>query len=231
VLELSGVSKTYGDGPARVEALRHIDLRIEGGEFVSIMGPSGSGKSTLLNLISALDLPTAGRIVIAGQDIGALDDDALTLFRRRTIGLIFQFFNLMPTLDAKDNVLLPVLLERRATPDDIARADQLLDEVGLGQRKDHRVHQLSGGEMQRVAIARAFIVSPRLILADEPTGNLDQATGQSILGILRATCKTHGTTVVMVTHDRSAAGAGDRIVSLRDGALVGDERLGAKARA
>ncbi len=223
MIELRSVSKSYGEGAGRVDALRGVDLRIEAGEFVSIMGPSGSGKSTLLNLVSALDLPTAGQITIAGQDIATLDDDALTLFRRRSIGLVFQFFNLLPTLDALHNVLLPVMLERKATGADRARAQQLLVEVGLGARTTHRMHQLSGGEMQRVAMARALVLQPRLILADEPTGNLDTVTGGSILALLRSLCTQHGTTVVMVTHDRNAAQAGDRIVSLRDGAIVGDE--------
>jgi putative ABC transport system ATP-binding protein len=221
---LSGVTKAYGEGPAQVQALRGVSLSIERGEFVSIMGRSGSGKSTLLNLVSALDVPTTGTITIEGQDIAALDDDALTLFRRRKIGLVFQFFNLLPTLDALSNVLLPAMLERKATDADRARAAKLLGEVGLAERVTHRLHQLSGGEMQRVAIARALMLEPKLILADEPTGNLDSTTGRAVLDLLRSLCKDHGTTVVMVTHDRGAADVGDRIVSLRDGNVVGDER-------
>jgi putative ABC transport system ATP-binding protein len=222
MISLQQVRKVYGDGETRVEALRGVDLEIGAGEFVSVMGPSGSGKSTLLNLVSALDIPTAGRIVIDGVDIGTLDDDALTLFRRRRIGLVFQFFNLMPTLDAVDNVLLPVLLERAAGADDRRRASALLEAVGLAGRAAHKIHQLSGGEMQRVAIARALILEPRLILADEPTGNLDSATGAAILALLQRTAREHGTTVVMVTHDRAAAEAGGRLVRLRDGQIEGD---------
>jgi len=222
MISLRQVRKVYGDGETRVEALRGVDLEIGAGEFVSVMGPSGSGKSTLLNLVSALDIPTAGRIVIDGVDIGTLDDDALTLFRRRRIGLVFQFFNLMPTLDAVDNVLLPVLLERAAGIDDRRRASALLEAVGLAGRAAHKIHQLSGGEMQRVAIARALILEPRLILADEPTGNLDSATGAAILALLQRTAREHGTTVVMVTHDRAAAEAGGRLVRLRDGQIEGD---------
>jgi putative ABC transport system ATP-binding protein len=225
MIELRAVTKTYGDGPTRVEALRGVDLHIASGEFVSIMGPSGSGKSTLLNLVSALDVPSTGDIVIDGQAVGSLDDDALTLFRRRTIGLIFQFFNLLPTLDALDNVLLPLMLEGRSGPRERARAEELLVEVGLRERTHHRLHQLSGGEMQRVAIARALVLEPKLILADEPTGNLDSATGVTILRLLRSSCQQHQTTVVMVTHDREAARAGDRIVRLQDGRIVGDERV------
>jgi putative ABC transport system ATP-binding protein len=223
MIDLQAVTKTYGEGPSRVEALKSVDLQIPAGQFVSIMGPSGSGKSTLLNLVSALDLPSSGRISIDGQEIGSLNDDALTLFRRRKIGLIFQFFNLLPTLDALDNVLLPMLLEGKVNQQDRARARGILADVGLEGRVSHRLHQLSGGEMQRVAIARALILKPKLVLADEPTGNLDSATGTTILKLLRETCEQHHTTVVMVTHDLNAARAGDRIVQLKDGRLVGDE--------
>jgi putative ABC transport system ATP-binding protein len=229
VIDLKTVSKTYGEGATRVEALVDVDLHIPAGQFVSIMGPSGSGKSTLLNLVSALDVPSAGRITIDGQDIGTLDDDALTLFRRRKIGLIFQFFNLLPTLNATDNVLLPVMLERTVGARDRERALSILADVGLGRRAHHRVHELSGGEMQRVAIARSLILEPRLILADEPTGNLDSTTGRAILDLLKKTARDHGTTVVMVTHDRTAAEAGDRLVLLRDGRLEGDRPVGRAA--
>lgn len=212
-----------------MEALRGVDLSIAAGEFVSVMGPSGSGKSTLLNLVSALDVPSTGQIDIDGHAISAMDDDALTLFRRRKIGLIFQFFNLLPTLNALDNVLLPLMLEGRTNQHDRARAQRLLVEVGLKERVQHRLHQLSGGEMQRVAIARALILEPKLILADEPTGNLDSATGQTVLSLLRSTCQAHRTTVVMVTHDLQAAQAGDRIVELRDGRIVRDEDVPSRA--
>jgi putative ABC transport system ATP-binding protein len=206
-----------------VRALDNINLQVKAGQFVSIMGPSGSGKSTLLNLASALDTPTSGHVLIGGQDIVSLDDRALTLFRRRKIGLIFQFFNLLPTLSALDNVLLPVMLERSVTADDRARAQRLLADVGLKARATHGVHQLSGGEMQRVAIARALMMRPALILADEPTGNLDSATGASILALLKHSCLSTGTTIVMVTHDRAAAQVGDRILWIRDGRIVQDE--------
>ncbi len=225
MIELTSVHKTYGSGPTRVEALTDVSLRIAPGEFVSIMGPSGSGKSTLLNLVSALDLPTSGSIRIDGRDLGSLDDDALTLFRRRTIGLVFQFFTLLPTLDALDNVLLPVMLERRPAVADRDRAEGLLAEVGLERRARHRLHELSGGELQRVAIARALVLGPKLLLADEPTGNLDSQTGSAILALLRRTAERHGTTVVMVTHDVNGARVGHRIVSLTDGRIVGDEQL------
>jgi putative ABC transport system ATP-binding protein len=224
VIELQDVKKTYGEGPARVEALKGVNLRVEAGEFVSVMGPSGSGKSTLLNLVSALDTPSSGRILIDGNDTSKLNDDALTLLRRRKIGLVFQFFNLLPTLNALDNVLLPVMLERRATAADRARALALLDQVGLSARSSHRLHELSGGEMQRVAIARALILEPRLVLADEPTGNLDSVTAEQVLELLKRTCEQAHTTLVMVTHDRHAAAVGDRIVSLKDGRVSRDVR-------
>jgi putative ABC transport system ATP-binding protein len=225
MIELSGVTKAYGEGSARVEALKGVDLTIAAGEFVSVMGPSGSGKSTLLNLVAALDVPTTGEIRVGGEALGSLDDDALTLFRRRKLGLIFQFFNLLPTLDALDNVLLPVMLERRPSAEDRRRAEGLLAEVGLAERARHRPAELSGGEMQRVAIARSLILEPRLLLADEPTGNLDSRTGAAILRLLKGTCASRGATIVMVTHDVGAAHVGDRIVSLKDGKIVGDERV------
>jgi putative ABC transport system ATP-binding protein len=231
MIELKAVDKTYGEGPSRVRALQSINLSIPAGQFVSVMGPSGSGKSTLLNLVSALDTPSGGEIAIDGQAIGSLNDDELTLFRRRKIGLIFQFFNLLPTLDALDNVLLPLMLEGNINSHDRERASALLAEVGLRERAHHRLHQLSGGEMQRVAIARALVLGPKLVLADEPTGNLDSATGRTILQLLRDTCVEHQTTVVMVTHDLAAAEFGDRIVRLKDGRLVGDELLRAHSAA
>ena len=229
MIELRAVAKSYGEGASRVMALKSIDLSIPGGQFVSIMGPSGSGKSTLLNLVSALDIPSSGSIVIGGEDISRLDDDALTVFRRRHIGLVFQFFNLMPTLSVLDNMLLPVMIERKVTGADRQRAQQLLERVGLGARVANHVHQLSGGQMQRVAIARALILEPRLILADEPTGNLDSATGESILQLLRETRDATGTTIVMVTHDRNAARVGERLITLKDGEVTGDEELRAAA--
>jgi putative ABC transport system ATP-binding protein len=222
---LRSITKVYGEGTASVRALDGVDLDIESGEFVSIMGPSGSGKSTMLNLLAALDLPTSGQMHLAGRDVATLDDDALTLFRRRTVGLVFQFFNLLPTLNVLDNVLLPVMMERRPRTSDRARAHELLDDVGMGARKHHRTHELSGGEMQRVAIARALVLDPPLLLADEPTGNLDSVTAGVILRLLREARDRRGTTVVMVTHDEHAAKTGDRLVTLRDGRLARDTVL------
>jgi putative ABC transport system ATP-binding protein len=224
MIELRSVTKTYGQDANQVHALRDVSFRIGSGEFVSIMGPSGSGKSTLLSLVSALDTPSSGKVLLDGADIAALDDDALTLFRRRKIGLIFQFFNLLPALDAMDNVLLPVMLERKVSAQDRARAKLLLEEVGLADRISHRIHQLSGGQMQRVAIARALMLDPPIVLADEPTGSLDSTTGGAVLSLLRKLCDRHGATVVMVTHDPDAAETGDRILSLKDGGLIDDQR-------
>jgi putative ABC transport system ATP-binding protein len=223
MIELRSVTKYYGEGAARVQALTDVNLTIGDGEFVAITGPSGSGKSTLLNLISALDTPSAGAISLDGTDITNLNDDRLTLFRRHKIGLVFQFFNLLPTLDAFDNVLLPVLLERKPQDTDLKRATKLLEEVGLAKRMHHRLYEMSGGEMQRVAIARALILEPPLILADEPTGNLDSKTGASILRLLQETRMQHNTTIAMVTHDPNAAAAADRMIVLRDGRIVSDE--------
>lgn len=229
MIELLSVAKTYGDGASRVEALREIDLHVPAGQFVSIMGPSGSGKSTLLNLVCALDVPSAGSIRIAGHEIARMADDELTVFRRRSIGLIFQFFNLLPTLSALDNVLLPVSLERHPRTADTRRACELLQRVGLAARTEHFMDQLSGGEMQRVAIARALMMQPSLILADEPTGNLDSQSGASILALLRQLSDETGTTIVMVTHDPAAALSGERVLWLRDGRIERDEQPRAKA--
>lgn len=229
MIVLRSISKTYGTGAAQVHALRGIEIEVGSGQFVSIMGPSGCGKSTLLNLIGAIDTPTTGKIEINGQDISALDDDGLTLFRRRHIGLVFQFFNLLPTLNALDNTLLPVMLERTPTAADRERAMQLLGDVGLGERVHHHMHQLSGGEMQRVAIARALIMKPSLLLADEPTGNLDSTTGAAILNLLKRACEKTGTTIVMVTHDATAAQVGHRVLWLKDGLIQRDESFAATA--
>jgi putative ABC transport system ATP-binding protein len=222
MIRLAKVCKSYGHGETAVQALREVDLVIGRGEFVSIMGPSGSGKSTLLNILSALDVPTTGIVTLAGHDIAQLADDDVTRFRRDRIGLIFQFFNLLPTMTAVENVLLPVLLGRRPSADDEARAVNLLERVGLGHRLRHRPGELSGGEMQRVAIARAFVTEPPILLADEPTGNLDSASGAEVLRLLRRQAEDRGTTVVMVTHDRHAAQIGSRVVVIRDGQVHDD---------
>jgi putative ABC transport system ATP-binding protein len=223
VIRLDDVTKTYRRGLRAVVALDGISLEIARGEFVSIMGPSGSGKSTLLYLVGGLDAPTSGRVWVDGHALDAMDDDALTLFRRRHLGFVFQAFNLLPTLTAVENVALPLLLDGAPAREASARAVEALDGVGMGHRRDHRPDALSGGEMQRVALARAFVIAPLVLLADEPTGNLDSATGARILRDLRSEAWRRGQTVVMVTHDATAAAAGDRIVTIADGRLTNDE--------
>jgi len=217
MLSLQGVCKRFGE----LEVLRGVDLEVKKGEVVCVLGPSGSGKSTLLNLVSALDVPTAGTIEIDGQDIGRMDDDAFTLFRRRKIGLIFQFFNLLPTLSAAENVLLPALVAGESPHDYAERCDTLLGMVGLSGRAAHLPSEMSGGEQQRVAIARALLRRPDVLLADEPTGNLDSAGGARVLDLLRHLVDD-GQTCVMVTHDASAAALADRVIFLHDGRVVSE---------
>jgi len=220
MISVRDVHKVFRQGEAEVRALAGVSLDIAAGEFVSIMGPSGSGKSTLLHLMGGLDLPTAGEIVIDGTPISRMSDDEITIFRRRRIGFVFQFFNLLPTYSAEENVALPLLLDRRRSRDVRDRVGAALDLVGLGHRRRHRPDELSGGEMQRVAIARALVIDPVLILADEPTGNLDTRTGEQILGLIRDANRARGSTVVLVTHEARAAGYATRIVTLKDGTVV-----------
>jgi len=189
------------------------------------MGPSGSGKSTLLYLLGALDVPTSGSIVIDGTEISSAGDAELSRFRRERLGFVFQFFNLLPTLTALENVLLPGLLAGRPRDELAPRARELMELVGLGARADHRPDELSGGEMQRVAVARALLIRPALLLADEPTGNLDSKAGTEVLRLIREATRQAGVTVVMVTHDPGAASSGDRVVRLADGKVVGDEAI------
>src|SRR5712692_4362866 len=222
MIRVQNLSKTYGLGEATVHALRGVSLDIEDGEFLSIMGASGSGKSTLLHLLGGLDGPTSGEIYIGEKPISRMSDDEITIFRRRRIGFVFQFFNLLPTYSAEENVALPLLLDRRRARDVRERVQAALDLVGLGHRRRHRPDELSGGEMQRVAIARALVIDPALILADEPTGNLDTRTGEQILALIRDANRARGCTVVLVTHDARAAAYGDRIVTLKDGMVVDD---------
>ena len=225
MIKIKKATKTYHQGMKEIHALRNISLTIAKGEFLSIMGPSGSGKSTLLNLIGGLDQPTSGEIFIDNIPLHGISDDELTLIRRRRIGFIFQFFNLLPILTAAENVGLPLLLEGIPFSKVKPQAEALLRKVGLVERVEHRPEQLSGGEMQRVAIARALITNPAVLLADEPTGNLDSATSEDIFRLLTG-LHTEGQTIVMVTHDRSAAGHGTRLITLKDGALAEDSRTG-----
>ena len=228
MIEVLNVSKIYHQGQQEIHALHDISLKIESGEFLSIMGPSGSGKSTLLNLIGGLDQPTSGKIFVDGQPIHGISDDELTLIRRKRVGFIFQFFNLLPILNALENVSLPLLLDGTPMSQIREKAVHLLERVGLGSRIDHRPEQLSGGEMQRVAIARALITDPAVLLADEPTGNLDSHISEEILGLLK-NLNQAGQTIVIVTHDSKAASFGKRIIRLKDGSLSEDISLSESA--
>ena len=222
MLAVRDATKSYRQGDAEVKALAGVTLDVAAGEFVAIVGPSGSGKSTLLHLMGGLDAPTSGDILIDGASIARMSDDEVTIFRRRAIGFVFQFFNLLPTLSAEENVALPLLLDGKRPRDVRDRVASALEAVGLTHRRTHRPDALSGGEMQRAAIARALVIEPKLILADEPTGNLDSATGDQILELIHQANRDRGATVVMVTHDAKAAARGTRVVTMRDGVVVGD---------
>lgn len=213
------VRKVYRQGKNEITALDGVSLDIARGEFAVIMGPSGSGKSTLLHLIGGLDRPTSGELLVDQRLVGQMADDQVTLFRRTRIGFIFQFFNLLPTLTALENIALPVVLDGRSKEEAEQRAKMLLDKVGLENRKDHLPEEMSGGEIQRIAVARALAFDPPILLADEPTGNLDSKTGESILSLLRQINRDAGCTIVMVTHSQEAAGYGDRTIFFRDGKI------------
>ncbi len=225
LLSVKSLEKTYTRGEETVRALKGVSLDIRDGQFVAIMGPSGSGKSTLLHLMGGLDRPSKGEVILRGDSMASMSDSELSLFRRKKLGFIFQFFNLLPTLSALENVCLPRLLGNESIKKIEPRAKELLQKMGLEHRMHHKPDQLSGGEMQRVAIARALISDPALILADEPTGNLDTKTGESILGLLREMAQTTGKTIVMVTHDPKAASYGNRLIRMKDGELESDELL------
>lgn len=220
MLIAEGLEKRYTSGERSLLVLRDVSLRIEDGEFVAILGPSGSGKSTLLGLLAGLDRPSAGRVCIAGEELGELSEDDRARFRRDNIGFVFQSFQLLPSLTARENVQVP--LELRGDGGARDRAVTLLRRVGLGERLDHYPAQLSGGEQQRVALARAFVHSPRVLFADEPTGNLDAATGGSIIELMQELNEEEGATLVLVTHDLELAGRARRTVRLADGRLVSD---------
>jgi len=226
MLAVRDATKSYRQGEAEVKALAGVTLDVAAGEFVAIVGPSGSGKSTLLHLMGGLDAPTSGDVLIDGASIARMSDDEVTIFRRRAIGFVFQFFNLLPTLSAEENVALPLLLDGKRPRDVRDRVAAALEAVGLGHRRGHRPDEMSGGEMQRAAIARALVIEPKVILADEPTGNLDSATGEQILELIRKANHDRGATVVMVTHDAKAATRGSRLVTMRDGIVVGDVQNG-----
>jgi putative ABC transport system ATP-binding protein len=216
----TAVTRRYGEGESAVEALRGVTLEVPAGQFTAVMGPSGSGKSTLMHMLAGLDTPTSGTVHIGGEDITAMNDKQLTKLRRRHIGFVFQSFNLLPTLSAEENILLPLSIAGRKPPK--ADLEALIARVGLGDRRGHRPSELSGGQQQRVAIARALIGAPTILFADEPTGNLDSASGGEILTLLREAVDTEGQTILMVTHDPRAAAQADRVLYLADGVVVRD---------
>ncbi len=220
VITANEVTRRYGEGDAAVDALKGVSLDVPAGQFAAVMGPSGSGKSTLMHILAGLDRPSTGTVSIDGTDITELNDKKLTLLRRHNIGFIFQFFNLLPTLTAEENILLP--LQIAGTKPDAEWVESVIERVGLGDRRRHRPAELSGGQQQRVAIARALVSRPTVIFADEPTGNLDSATGTEILTVLREAVDTYQQTTVMVTHDAGAAAISDRALFLADGLIVRD---------
>ena len=225
ILEIQNLSKTYGKGDVMVRALDNVSFSVEKGEFVAIVGPSGSGKSTLLHILGGVDTPTSGTVIIDKTDISSLDETALAIFRRRQIGLIYQFYNLIPILTVEENLTLPLLLDGRKP--DKARLNDIITKLGLTNRIDHLPNQLSGGQQQRVAIGRALINNPALLLADEPTGNLDSENSREIIALLRKFNKEFNQTVIMITHDEKIAFSADRIIAIEDGKITRDEvRMG-----
>lgn len=218
LLEVNKICKTYGKGEAAVEALKNVSFSVPKGEYVAIVGESGSGKSTLLNMIGALDTPTSGTVNIDGKDIFSMDDRKLTVFRRRNIGFIFQAFNLIPELTVEQNIIFPLLLDYQKP--DMAYLENLLYVLNLTERRNHLPSQLSGGQQQRVAIGRALITRPALILADEPTGNLDTQNSAEVIALLKETSKQYEQTIIMITHNRSIAQTADRVLQVSDGVLT-----------
>ncbi len=225
ILEVTNLSKIYGKGDTMVKALDNVSFSVDKGEFVAIIGPSGSGKSTLLHILGGVDVPTKGSVIINQTDISTLDETALAIFRRRQIGLIYQFYNLIPILTVKENLTLPLLLDGRKP--DSKQIDTLVKRLGLEQRLDHLPNQLSGGQQQRVSIGRALVNNPAIMLADEPTGNLDSENSKEIISLLRQFNKEYNQTVIIITHDEKIANSADRVITIEDGKITGDEvRIG-----
>lgn len=225
ILEVTNLCKTYGKGDTMVKALDNVSFSVEKGEFLAIIGPSGSGKSTLLHILGGVDVPTSGSVVINQTDISNLDETALAIFRRRQIGFIYQFYNLIPILTVQENLTLPLLLDGRKP--DKKQIDTLVKRLGLENRLDHLPNQLSGGQQQRVSIGRALVNNPALMLADEPTGNLDSENSKEIISLLRQFNKEFNQTVIIITHDEKIANSADRVITIEDGKITGDEvRIG-----
>lgn len=218
ILKAENLVKTYGSGDTAVNALNGVSLEVKKGEFVAVVGQSGSGKSTLLHLLGAMDYPTSGSLTVDGQDVFALKGEALAEYRRRKVGFVFQFFNLLPVMTAKENIMIPLSLDGKTA--DKEYLNELAEAMGISERLDHYPHQLSGGQQQRVAIARAMITRPSVILADEPTGNLDSASGKEILALLKNTVHKYEQTLILITHDNSIAAEADRIITIKDGKIV-----------
>ncbi len=222
-LKIENLCKVYGKGENQVTALDHVSLTIEKGSFTAVIGSSGSGKSTLLHIIGGVDVPTSGKVYLDGQDIYAQNNEKLAIFRRRQVGLIYQFHNLIPTLNVVENITLPVLMDKRAVNEE--RLNDLLNMLGLEDRKTHLPNQLSGGQQQRVSIGRALMNAPAVMLADEPTGSLDSRNGHEIIRLLKESNKKYGQTLILVTHDENIALQADRIIGISDGIVTRDERL------
>ena len=223
ILRVENLTKVYGKDAGEVRALDGVSFSVEKGQFVAVVGPSGSGKSTLLHILGGVDRPTSGKVYLEGQDVFAQDEEHLAIFRRRQVGLIYQFYNLIPVLNVRENITLPVLLDgRKADP---KRLSELIGELGLTGREDHLPNQLSGGQQQRVSIGRALMNAPALLLADEPTGNLDSANSQEIVTLLKRANRQYGQTLIVITHDESIALQADRIICLEDGRITKDEVL------
>jgi putative ABC transport system ATP-binding protein len=221
ILRVENVSKIYGTGETAVHALDNISFSVQKGEFISIIGPSGSGKSTLMHILGGVDTPTSGKVFVENVDVYGQNQTNLAIFRRRQIGLIYQFYNLIPVLDVEENITLPILLDSRKVNQ--KRLDEVIHTLGLGERRRHLPNQLSGGQQQRVSIGRAIISNPALVLADEPTGNLDSKNGNEILELLKISNKIHNQTIIVITHDESIALQSDRIIAIEDGRIVKDE--------
>ena len=222
ILEVENLVKTYGKGENKVHAVDHVSFSVEEGEFVAIVGASGSGKSPLLHLLGGVDRPTSGKVLINSEDIYKLSDDALAIFRRRQVGIIYQFYNLIPILNVVENITLPCDLDGKRV--DKKHLKNLLDTLGLNERKTHLPNQLSGGQQQRVSIGRALINDPAIILADEPTGNLDSKSGEEILTLMKLSNQKYHQTIIMITHDLEIASQADRVITFEDGKIIKDER-------
>ena len=223
ILRVEHLSKHYGAGENLVRAVDDVSFSVEKGEFLAIIGPSGSGKSTLLHILGGVDRPTSGKVFVDGQDVYAQNDEALAIFRRRQVGLIYQFYNLIPVLTAEENMTLPVLLDGREVNKE--RLEELLDTLSLKERRKNLPNQLSGGQQQRVSIGRALMNAPAVVLADEPTGNLDSKNSQEIVQLLKYSNRHYGQTLIVITHDESIALQADRIIAIEDGKIVRDERV------